>query len=97
MEGETTIAQVEDLLGSPTEKAHENGRLRYDYNSQSLTRDIVTELLIGWQFLDNHVLTLCERGRTSCTTYKGKADEDAKSLRIYFKKGIVDDAYILNL
>lgn len=95
--GETSVWEVENLLGSPSKKAMEGNRLRYDYNSASLVRDLTTELLIGWRFLDNHVLNICDAGRTNCKLYKGGEDEDAKALRVYFENGVVSDAKLLDL
>lgn len=95
--GETTTQEVEALLGYPHDKVQEGNRLRYDYGSSSMIRDVTTELLLGWRFLDNHVLTLCDPGNTNCELFKGGEDEEAKSLRIYFENNVVTDAELLDL
>ena len=97
IKGETTIQEVENILGSPDSKATLGNKIIYDYNSSHVARDVTTELLLGWQFLDNHVLTLCDPGKTNCQVFKAKDDEDAKSLRITFEDGAVSDAKILDL
>lgn len=95
--GETTVQEVEDLLGSPQSQATLGNKLIYDYTSSHTGRDVTTGLLLGWQFLDNHVLTLCDKGKKNCQVFKAKEDEDAKSLRINFENGVVTDAKILDL
>lgn len=95
--GETTVQEVEDLLGSPQSQATLGNKLIYDYTSSHVGRDVTTGLLLGWQFLDNHVLTLCEPGKKNCQVFKAKEDEEAKSLRINFENGVVTDAKILDL
>lgn len=95
--GETTPQEVEKLLGSPQSQATLGNKLIYDYTSSHVGRDVTTGLLLGWQFLDNHVLTLCDKGKTNCQVFKAKEDEDAKSLRINFENGVVSDAKILDL
>lgn len=95
--GETTVQEVEDLLGSPQSQATLGNKLIYDYTSSHTGRDVTTGLLLGWQFLDNHVLTLCEPGKKNCQVFKAKEDEEAKSLRINFENGVVTDAKILDL
>ncbi len=97
VKGETTPQEVEKLLGSPQSQATLGNKLIYDYTSSHVGRDVTTGLLLGWQFLDNHVLTLCDRGKTNCQVFKAKEDEDAKSLRINFENGVVSDAKILDL
>lgn len=97
IKGESTIQEVENILGSPDSKATLGNKIIYDYNSSHVARDVTTELLLGWQFLDNHVLTLCDPGKTNCQVFKAKDDEDAKSLRITFEDGAVSDAKILDL
>ncbi len=95
--GETTVQEVEDLLGSPQSQATLGNKLIYDYTSSHTGRDVTTGLLLGWQFLDNHVLTLCDKGKKNCQVFKAKEDEEAKSLRINFENGVVTDAKILDL
>ncbi|SFS36122.1 hypothetical protein SAMN02910357_00320 [Succinivibrio dextrinosolvens] len=95
--GETTVQEVENLLGSPQSQATMGNKLIYDYTSSHVGRDVTTGLLLGWQFLDNHVLTLCDKGKKNCQVFKAKEDEDAKSLRINFENGVVTDAKILDL
>ena len=97
VKGETTPQEVEKLLGSPQSQATLGNKLIYDYTSSHVGRDVTTGLLLGWQFLDNHVLTLCDKGKTNCQVFKAKEDEDAKSLRINFENGVVSDAKILDL
>ena len=97
VKGETTPQEVEKLLGSPQSQATLGNKLIYDYTSSHVGRDVTTGLLLGWQFLDNHVLTLCDKGKTNCQVFKAKEDEDAKSLRINFENGVVTDAKILDL
>ena len=97
VKGETTPQEVEKLLGSPQSQATLGNKLIYDYTSSHVGRDVTTGLLLGWQFLDNHVLTLCDKGKTNCQVFKAKDDEDAKSLRINFENGVVSDAKILDL
>ena len=97
VKGETTPQEVEKLLGSPQSQATLGNKLIYDYTSSHVGRDVTTGLLLGWQFLDNHVLTLCDKGKTNCQVVKAKEDEDAKSLRINFENGVVSDAKILDL
>ena len=97
VKGETTPQEVEKLLGSPQSQATLGNKLIYDYTSSHVGRDVTTGLLLGWQFLDNHVLTLCDKGKTNCQFFKAKEDEDAKSLRINFENGVVTDAKILDL
>ena len=97
VKGETTPQEVEKLLGSPQSQATLGNKLIYDYTSSHVGRDVTTGLLLGWQFLDNHVLTLCDKGKTNCQVFKAKEDEDAKSLRINFENGVVSDAKLLDL
>lgn len=97
IKGESTVQDVENILGAPQEQKRNGNKLRYDYTSSHIGRDVTTGLLLGWQFLDNHILTLCEPGKKNCETFKAKEDEDAKSLRIYFENGVVTDAVILDL
>lgn len=97
VKGETTPQEVEKLLGSPQSQATLGNKLIYDYTSSHVGRDVTTGLLLGWQFLDNHVLTLCDKGKTNCQVFKAKEEEDAKSLRINFENGVVSDAKILDL
>ncbi len=97
IKGETTVQQVEDILGSPQSQAKLGNKLIYDYTSSHTGRDVTTGLLLGWQFLDNHVLTLCDPGKTNCQVFKAKEDEEAKSLRINFENGVVADAKILDI
>ncbi len=92
IKGETTIKEVENNLGSPAKKIERGDAVFYDYTSSHTGRDITTGLLLGWQFLDNHILTLCDEGKTNCKVFKAKEGEDAKSLRIHFEKGVVYDA-----
>ena len=97
VKGETTVQEVENLLGRPQSEATLGNKLIYDYTSAHTGRDVTTGLLLGWQFLDNHVLTLCEPGKVNCQLFKAKEGEDAKSLRITFENGIVADAKLLDL
>ena len=97
IKGETSIQEVENILGTPDSKATLGNKIIYDYNSSHAARDVTTGLLLGWQFLDNHVLTLCDPGKINCQVFKAKDDEDAKSLRITFEDGAVSDAKILDL
>ena len=97
IKGETSIMEVVNTLGSPSESVNEGGKLRYDYNSSNTGRTVTTGILLGMFFYDNHVLKLCDAGKTNCKVFKAKDDEDAKSLRIYFEKGVVSDAVLIDL
>lgn len=98
VKGQTTVKQVEEILGSPQAQATlSNNKLIYDYTSSHTTRDITTGVLLWWQFLDNHVLTLCDKEGKNCEVFKAKKDEDAKSLRVIFEDGVVSDAKLLDL
>jgi hypothetical protein len=94
VKGVTTMQEVEEMLGAPEKISHEDKRVLFYYSDSHLYRDITTGLLIGWQFLDNHVLTLCDARMKNCRVFKGKEDESAKSLSIYFKNGVVSNAEI---
>ena len=58
IKGSSTMQDVENILGSPDEVKQNGNKVTYDYTSSHVGRDIATGLLLGWQFLDNHVLTL---------------------------------------
>ena len=97
IKGSSTMQDVENILGSPDEVKQNGNKVTYDYTSSHVGRDIATGLLLGWQFLDNHVLTLCDKGKTNCEVFKAKEGEDAKSLRVFFENGVVSDATIIDL
>ncbi len=94
IKGETTMQEVENMLGSPEKKTQKGNSLLYYYSDSHYYRDLTTGLLTGWKFLDNHVLTLCERGKKKCILYKAKENEKAKSLSVYFKNGLVSNAVV---
>ncbi len=94
IKGETTGQEVEKELGSPANTVHKGNVTTYEYTSSHTGRDITTGLLLGWQFLDNHILTLCDEGRVNCKVFSAKEGEKAKSLNIDFVNGVVSDAYL---
>ena len=96
VKGKTTVQEVQNELGTPENMKRNGRKVMYEYTSSHLFRDVATGLLIGWQFLDNHVLTLCEPDMKDCKLFKAEGNDDkAKSLRIYFNKGVVSDAQLV--
>ncbi len=66
----------------------------YEYSTSHVGRDLTTGLTLGWQFLDNHILTLCDKGEVNCEVYSAKDGERAKSLNVDFVNDVVTDAYL---
>ncbi len=96
VKGETTAQEVENELGSPTATLRKGKVTTYEYTSSHLGRDITTGLILGWQFLDNHILTLCDKGKANCKVFSAKDGEDAKSLNVEFVNNVVKDAYLVD-
>ncbi len=92
---ESTMEEVREKLGSPDKVAAAGkNKYVYEYNTSNTVRDVTTELVTGWKLLDNHVLTLCNKGKKKCQVFKAKKNESAKGLKVFFVNGVMVDAVL---